>query len=161
MQKPMDATRSDKSCQSLRSGRWKSSRTEWSALSLLWGKLWAQMQNPRVLPRPRERNQYLCSRVGGWEGRRKVPLPKQSSHWMETGQAGYGKYVAIICFNWIKMPHNSQIDDECQTQSAKVLALSWKWACQYNSSNTDQPICEFQPSFLYCGLRCIQVYPNP
>ena len=47
----------------------------------------------------------------------------------------------------MNMLHNSPIYDECQTQSAWVLALSWKRAYQNDSNDTPQPICEFQVDF--------------
>ena len=43
--------------------------------------------------------------------------------------------------------HNSPIYDECQLQSAWVLALPWKRAHQDDSNDTPQPICEFQVGF--------------
>ena len=64
------------------------------------------------------------------------------------------------------LTHNSPIYDECQTQSAYVLALPWKKAHQDDSNYTpgvsphNQHV-SFKLAFLYCRLRLIQVYPNP
>jgi len=52
--------------------------------------------------------------------------------------------------------HNSPIYDECQTQSAGVLALR-KQAHQEDSNNTPQPICDFQVGF---PLLWIKAYPG-
>ena len=53
--------------------------------------------------------------------------------------------------------HNFPIHDECQTQSAKVLALPRKWAYQDNTNDTLQPTCEFLVGF---PLRWIKDYPG-
>ena len=55
--------------------------------------------------------------------------------------------------------HNSPIYDECQTQSAWVLALPRKQAHQDNSNDTRQPICEFQVSFPLLRIRINQDKP--
>ena len=44
----------------------------------------------------------------------------------------------------IKMNHPY---DECQTQSAKVLALARERACQEDTNHTSPPLCEFQIGF--------------
>ena len=44
--------------------------------------------------------------------------------------------------------HQSPIYDECQTQSAKVLARPWERAHQDIFNNTSQPMFEFQLGFL-------------
>ena len=53
--------------------------------------------------------------------------------------------------------HNSSIYDECQTQSAYVLALPCKRAYQDDSNDTPQPIFEFQVDF---PLLWIKDYPG-
>ena len=53
--------------------------------------------------------------------------------------------------------HNSPIYDECQTQSAWVLALPWERTHQDDSNDTPQPICEFQVNF---PLLWIKDYPG-
>ena len=55
--------------------------------------------------------------------------------------------------------HNSPIHYECQTQSAKVLALPCIRACQVESNTTPQPICEYQVAFLLpMGLSCSRLW---
>ena len=50
----------------------------------------------------------------------------------------------ILCLSLFNITiHTSPISDECQTQSAKVLALSRERACQENLNNTPQPIIGF------------------
>ena len=56
-----------------------------------------------------------------------------------------------------KIEHNSPIYNECQTQSAWVLALPWELAHQDDSNDTPQPICEFQVGF---HLLLIKAYPG-
>ena len=53
--------------------------------------------------------------------------------------------------------HNSPIYDECQTQSAWVLALPRARAHQDDSNDTPQPIREFQVGF---PLLWIKAYPG-
>ena len=74
------------------------------------------------------------------------------------------KFVSIYISTFIKQKltdlnwlHNSPIYDECQTQSAKVLALPWKRAHQDDSNDTPQPIGEFQVDF---PLLWIKDYPG-
>ena len=51
----------------------------------------------------------------------------------------------------------SPIYDECQTQSAWVLALPGERAHQDDLNDTPQPICEFQVDF---PLLWIKAYPG-
>ena len=55
--------------------------------------------------------------------------------------------------------HNSPIYDECQTQSAWVLALPRERAHQDDSNDTLQPICECQVSFPLLRIRINQDKP--
>ena len=58
----------------------------------------------------------------------------------------------------LNIQHNSQISDECQTQSARVSTLSRERAHQENSNDSPQPI-GFK-SVLWIKA-CPQVYSNP
>ena len=64
-------------------------------------------------------------------------------------------------FVYCKTQHSPKYD-ECQIQSAKVLAQLWKLTHQDDLNDTLQYICEFQVGFpLLRILRLVLVYPNP
>ena len=57
--------------------------------------------------------------------------------------------------------HYSPIYNECQSQSAWVLALPWERAYEDDSNDTPphNPNVNFKVASLYRGLRLILVYP--
>ena len=68
----------------------------------------------------------------------------------------FSSHCFILFSEEANIGHNSPIYDECQTQSAWVLALPWERAHQDNSNDTPQHMCEFQVCF---PLLWIKAYP--
>ena len=66
-------------------------------------------------------------------------------------------FFAVLKCTTNSTVHNSQIYDEYQTQSAKVLTLLWKRAHQDDSNDSPQPISECQVDF---SLLWIKAYPG-
>ena len=58
-------------------------------------------------------------------------------------------------FELEKDTNNASIYDECQTQSAKVWALSQEQAHQDDSNDTSKPIYECQVDFPVLGIILI------
>ena len=56
-------------------------------------------------------------------------------------------------------PRNSPIYNECQAQSAQVLALPRKWAHQDDSNDSPQPIGDRQVGFSLLRIRIDQDNP--
>ena len=83
-----------------------------------------------------------------------------SSTRSKPGRSAYWSNF-LFCLLFSNWQHNSPIYDECQTQSAKVLALPWKRAHEADSNNTPQPKMTVKLTSLYCGLRLILFDPDP